>query len=328
MTLRPPLALALVGLAGLAACATRPECADSACEAIPSCPDSAFDEAAMRADVAYLASEALDGRAPGTPGDDAARAFLHDRFACLGLRPLPGAPSFEQAFTDSEGHETANVVGYLPGADAGDASDIVVVSAHFDHLGDGRLGANDNASGVSGLLAIAQALSEAEPTQRTVVFAAFGAEESGMEGAAAFLDTPPEGFSPDDVVYDVNMDMIGTYADTGTVYALGSLAGTEGRAAVAARRAEYPELDVGLGEPSDLSDNEAFCSRGIPYLFFWTEDPDCYHSRCDVPDQLDYPSMVEIARLTGQVAADLADSDADLRGAVAPGTDVCDRAGR
>ena len=225
--------------------------------------------------------------------------------------------------TDAEGRETANVIGYLPGDDGSRGADIVVVSAHLDHLGNGRLGANDNASGVAGLLSIAQSLAEGPRPARTVVFAAFGSEESGMEGATVFMDSPPAEFEPSDVVYNVNMDMIGTYSATDIVYALGALRGTAGRAAVAARRADYPELDVGLDEPSDLSDNYAFCSRGVPYLFFWTEDPDCYHEACDTADRLDYTSLVEIARLTGQVTGDLADSEADLRGAVVTDENVC-----
>jgi hypothetical protein len=307
----------------LPACARAPACEDSSCASAPACPDAAFDESAMRADLEYLASPELDGRVPGTDGDASAIDMVRDRFACLGLTPLSDTAGYEQPFTDAAGRETANVIGYLPGEAGQLAQDVIVVSAHLDHLGGGRLGANDNASGVSALLSIAQGLQSNGPAARTVVFAAFGSEESGMEGATVFMDDPPGGIASADVVYNVNMDMIGSYASTEVVYALGSFRGTAGRSAVDAHAGAYPELDVGVGEPSDLSDNYAFCSRGVPYLFFWTEDLDCYHERCDTADRVDYGSLVEIARLTGDVANDLANTQNDLRGAVQAGANVC-----
>jgi hypothetical protein len=319
-----PAPLSLLQLVALLpACTGAPTCEDSACPSVPECPDAAYDEAVMRADVAYLASPELGGRVPGTEGDALAVEMVRERFACLGLTPLSDAEGYEQLFTDAEGRETANVVGYLPGETGALAQDIVVVSAHLDHLGRGRLGANDNASGVSALLSIAQAFATAGPSARTVVFAAFGSEESGMEGAMAFMDDPPGDLASGDVVYNVNMDMVGSYSSTEIVYALGSFRGTAGRAAVDAHVGDYPELDVGRGEPSDQSDNYEFCSRGVPYLFFWTEDLECYHETCDTADRVDYPNLVEIARLTGEVATELANSADDLRGAVRPDTDVC-----
>jgi len=118
--------------------------------------------------------------------------------------------------------------------------------------------------------------------------------------------------------------MIGSYASTEIVYALGSFRGTAGRAAVDAHVADYPELDVGVGEPSDLSDNYEFCTRGVPYVFFWTEDLECYHETCDTADRVDYPELVEIARLTGDVALTLANTTDDLRAAVQGDTNVCE----
>ena len=291
-----------------------------ACTKVPECPGSAFEPDAMRSEVAYLASEALDGRVPGTEGDVAARALVTERFSCLGLTPLDGLDGFEQPFVDSLGRETANVLAYIPGSDPAVSDDVVVLSAHLDHLGDGLLGANDNASGLSGLMAIAQAFTERdEAPARTVLFAAFGSEESGMEGATAFLDE----LAPDDIVYSVNMDMIGSYASTGVVWALGSLDGTPGRSVVDELVGDYPELEIGVGEPSDLSDNAVFCSAGIPYLFFWTEDPECYHAECDTADRVDYDGMIAIARLTGDATWELANTDEDLLNAGQTGVDVC-----
>jgi len=289
------------------------------------CPEAdAYDVDTLKDDVFYLASPHLDGRFPGSDGDYSARAFIANRFACLGLTPLESSDWYEQPFVDEAGDETGNVIGYLPGSDSEVASDIILVSAHHDHLGDGHLGANDNASGVSGLLAIAQDFMSGPAPARTVIFAAFGAEESGFEGSEYFMSHPPDDFDPSDIVYNINMDMIGSYSEAGEVWALGALEGTEGRALVEANASLHPDLEVGLDEPSDQSDNVSFCERGIPYIFFWTEDEACYHETCDTADRVDYESLSDIAQLTGEVAMDLANSDEDLRAAVTPDSNVCE----
>ncbi len=292
------------------------------CATPPESPDAPYDETAMMADVTYLASPELDGRAPGSAGDSSARAMVSERFAALGLIEPEEFGDYEQPFTDAQGNETANVIGYLPGTDDALASDLVVVSAHLDHFGDGLLGANDNASGVSGLLSIAQALAE-QGAARTVVFAAFGAEESGFEGSNHFYTDPPSDLDPADFVYNVNLDMIGSYDSTSTVFALGTMSGTPARAAVDEITAEYPHLDVGVGEASDESDNFEFCSRGVPYVFMWTEDLDCYHETCDTADRIDSENMALIAKFTGDLVTVLADTSDDLRAGVQAGTDVC-----
>lgn len=284
----------------------------------------AYDQDAMTEDLAYLASPELDGRAPGSTGDAVARDFVAERFECLGLTRTGTGDGYEQRFTDAEGNETGNVLGMIVGSRSSLADEVIVVSAHIDHFGDGWLGANDNASGVTALLAIAASMvnEDAQP-ERTVVFAAFGAEESGYEGSEHFMEEPPSEIEVDRIVYNVNMDMVGSYLSSSTLYALGTFQGTAGREAVHARSDEHPTIDISLGDGSDLSDNYAFCTRGIPYVFFWTEDTDCYHERCDRSELIDYDALPEIASLSGAVALDLASSDEDLLGGVNPNRDVC-----
>lgn len=266
----------------------------------------------LTADLSYLASPELDGRAPGTQGDQDARDFVAERFACLGLTAPNGDDGYHQPFTDADENRTGNVVGLIPGSGADNADESIVLSAHIDHFGDGWLGANDNASGVTALLAVAQDMvNRGYQPDRTVVFAAFGAEESGFEGSEAFMADVPPGIDGDQIVYNVNMDMVGSYTASETLYAFGTFSGTPGRDAV---RATDSSLDVSLGEGTDDSDNQSFCARGIPYVFFWTEDPDCYHKRCDTSANIDFDSMTALAPLIGATAAALADSDEDLSG--------------
>lgn len=280
-----------------------------------------FDPALLEADVQFLASDEMRGRAPDTPGDVAARAFIAERFACLGLAPGMGR-SFQQPFTAHD-LSTANVVGVLPGADPALAGEIILVGAHHDHLGEkgGTIfnGANDNASGVSVLLAMAHAMvTRPAPPRRTIVFATFGYEENDGNclGSEYYAAHPPDGLPVEDVVHVVNADMLGTYPSEGRVVAYGSLPDTPARALLDDLLVDS-DLDVRLGKRADRdsSDFQAFCDRGVPYIYFETWDRDCYHRPCDDPDRLDYPSMSAIAALLSDVLAGLADSDGDLAAA-------------
>lgn len=283
--------------------------------------DDPFDPDALREVVTWLAADERRGRAPGTPEDDATRAFIADRFACLGLTPGMG-DSFHQPFTARQ-KATGNVIGYLPGGDPALASEIVLVGAHHDHLGvrDGMTfnGANDNASGVAALLAMAQVMaSRPAPPRRTVAFAAFGFEENVGDclGSEFYADNPPPALPVDDVVYMVDADMVGTYPSEGSVVAYGSLAGTPARALLD-QLAPATDLTVELGQRAgvDDSDFQAFCDRGIPYVYFETWDADCYHQPCDDVDGVDFTSMAAVTALLAGVVTGLVDGDVDLAAA-------------
>src|SRR6185295_14296502 len=120
------------------------------------------------------------------------------------------------------------------------SGDIVIVGAHHDHLGDGHLGANDNASGVVALLAIAQAIQQHGPRHRTIGFVAFGGEELGLVGSTYFAAHAPDSLPLARVVYDINLDMVGSYAQAGAVYAMGTFGGLPATAIVKALEAEHP----------------------------------------------------------------------------------------
>ncbi|HEU4732904.1 MAG TPA: M28 family peptidase, partial [Kofleriaceae bacterium] len=315
----PPLAAQPAGAPGAPpALAAQPTGAPGAPPALagPGCVDDGapYDAASLRAQVAYLAAPELDGRASGTAGDLAARRHLAERFRCLGLVPAGADGSYEQPFT-AGGHATANLVGYLPGNDAAVGGDIILVGAHHDHLGGAHLGANDDASGAAALLAIAQAIRRHGAPRRTIAFVAFGGEELGLVGSAYFAAHPPPGLPIDRIVYDINLDMIGSYASAGAVYAMGTFRGLAATRLVRALVAEHPALRVGLGGRGVGSDHEAFCAAGVPYVFFWTPDRRCYHARCDTVDRLDAAHAAEIAALAGALVEQLSSSATDLAAA-------------
>lgn len=328
----------------------------SAPEVSPSsaCAGDPFSEAFMRRAIETLAQPAWEGRRFDSVGLQHATSWVRDQFACLGLTPgapgLPGIPDtdFLQPFeTDGDPIEPAsdisdytfdpdatyaftNVVGSIPGT--GDLADeVVVVGAHMDHLGHyGRradalvLGANDDASGILALLAIARqiALEPAPPSRRTLVFTAWGVEEDpfylrGSQAFVAAMDAvEPTATGP--IQFYVNFDMIGSYRDHDRLYLLGSYdqpEGTEfaespGHRIARALVGDYPDLNVELGHRGEASDHVTFCETGIPYVFFWTED-DCYHRPCDAPGRIDYRNLGRILRLAADLTKALS-VDTDL----------------
>ena len=286
--------------------------ADAGVDAMASCVDDGkpFSQDALRDRVAVLASADLDGRGPGTAGDTSARADLVARFRCLGL-VAGGTDGYEQPF-ETGGAKTANVVGYIKGASATVGSEIIIVGAHHDHLGGGFLGANDNASGVAGVLAIAQAIQQGAAPQRTIVFALFGGEEQGLVGSTHYAANPPAALPMAKVVTYINIDMIGSHASKKVVAAFGAFRGMPAHKILSDLEADYPDVNLAIGGHSVRGDQVPFCTRKIPYVFFWTPDDSCYHKKCDTVAALDLPRMADIAKLAGDLVRGLADSKTDL----------------
>lgn len=296
-------ALALLGLTGCVA--------TSAAEtATTTCKDGKpYDRAALHADLAALASKENDGRAPGSPGDAAARTHITERLSCLGLVPVA------QAFTAQNGKETANVYAVSPGSDPDVGDQIILVASHHDHLGSGHLGANDNASGVTAMLAIAHDMAARGPAKRTIVFAAFGDEETGMTGSYYFAAHPPGDVPLDKIVQVINLDMVGSHDSRGFVAAMGTLKNLAATRHLAKLVGKYPKINVGTGGIARGSDFEPFCKQRIPYVFFWTPDSRCYHETCDTIERLDEKHMVDITALAGELTRSMADSASDLAAA-------------
>ncbi|HEY5949780.1 MAG TPA: M28 family peptidase [Kofleriaceae bacterium] len=272
-----------------------------------------FDETALHDRITLLASPQLGGRVPASEGDVAARKLIADRFACLGLTPAGDDKGFEQAFTDAEHHTTANVVGFIAGSDANVGTEIILIGAHHDHIGGKLLGANDNASGVVALLAIAQWVKQHDGApRRTIAFATWGAEEQGMVGSTFFAAHAPAALPMGKVVQYINLDMVGSHKSKGFVAAMGTFAKQPSRKAIDRLDDQFPKLNVGVGGRAARSDHTPFCKLGIPYVFFWTPDASCYHEACDTAEKIDLPRMADIAQLAGELAWSLAESDTDL----------------
>ncbi|WP_412063512.1 M28 family peptidase [Rubrivirga sp. IMCC45206] len=272
--------VSILALAALAACASPPP---------PTTPEPTpvallVDPVALMADVLALADDALEGRRAGTPGGARAADAVERRLRRTGARPA-FADGYRQPVVLPQSGGGTNIVARVEGTVF--PQQAILVTAHFDGLGvaSGRIfnGADDNASGVATLAALADYLRR-NPPQHTVYLAALDAEEQGLVGAQALAADPPVPLGA--VLAVVNLDMV----SRGDLWAAGA--------------AHYPHLgqllrDAGLplrfghdtGGGADnwtsASDHAAFHQRGVPFVYFGVEDHPDYHQPTDDASRID-----------------------------------------
>lgn len=238
-------------------------------------------------DVEVLSSDAYEGRKTGTKGAEMARAYIINRFQKLGLKSYPQNVNYAQEFTfNSRGGAKVNgtnVIGYIPGK----GTNVIVVSAHYDHLGVVKdqvfNGADDNASGTAGLLKIAAYFAKNKPNN-TIIFASFDAEEMGLQGAKAFVANPPVNINT--IAVNLNMDMI-SHSDKGELYVAGTFKYPELKKYIDTTRKEikvilgHDDPKLGHDDWTNQSDQGAFNAKNIPFLYFGVEDHKDYHKATD-----------------------------------------------
>ncbi len=262
-----------------------------------------LDSKQLLQDVQTLSADSMQGRRSGTAGSAMAQEYLLKRFKQVGLKPF--GDSFEQHFKidyeRAQVPQATNLVGYIPGK----SDKVIVVTAHYDHVGQRESeifnGADDNASGVGALLAAASYFAK-HPPRHTLVFAALDGEELGLQGANAFLENPPVPL--DRILLNVNMDML-SINNKGELYASGTH--------------HYPKLiphvqqvkplpqaklllghdrpEQGHNDWTNQSDHFMFHKRGIPYIYFGVEDHPHYHKTTDDFDQVNQAFYPDAAQL-------------------------------
>lgn len=239
--------------------------------------------------------------------------------------PLPGVEAtLETAIVRSQ-TRIRNVLAYLPGSDPNLKDEVVIVSAHFDHVGyhDGEIfqGADDDASGTAGLLEIAEAyaLSPEKPA-RSVLFAAWNAEERGLLGSRYYVERPAFPLEKTSALFQ--MDMIGrneevpdpndprflglpkqsAESNTNSVHLLGYSRSEDLRNLVTQSNGRIGlELKFQYDDtPANLlrrSDHWPFLSNDVPVLFFHTGLHPDYHRPTDTPEKINYLKMEKVVRL-------------------------------
>jgi Zn-dependent M28 family amino/carboxypeptidase len=165
------------------------------------------------------------------------------------------------------------------------------------------------------MLAIADALvRRGDKPKRTIVFAAFGAEEDGMIGSYYFAAHAPAAVPIDKMVEDLNLDMVGSYDSKSWVAAMGTFKGMPSRTIIdpLVSKANKAGLDVIPGGVSRGSDFEPFCKKGVPYVFLWTPDEKCYHETCDTLEHIDKKHFAQITKFAADFLDALVATDLDL----------------
>ena len=312
------------------------------------------DTARIRADIEYLASDALEGRGTGTPGNDSAAAYLAREYERLGLtrvertRSCPemragvrecvsgrasylqqfSARSVEAAHAGLPGElPTQNVVAMVPGTDPARRGEPLVIGAHFDHLGRStfnaldpqagdaiRHGADDNASGTAAVLELARHFHDA-PAARPIIFVNFSGEELGDLGSEYFVDHAP--VPTDSIDAMLNFDMVGRLRnDKLIVY--GVATATEMRGIVDSANTGTPFALDAVGDGYGPSDHSSFYAKGIPVLHFFTDIHEDYHRATDVASKINIGGEARVIDYAARITRAIADRPARLTYVRAP----------
>ena len=271
----------------------------------------------LRSNLAYLASDELEGRATPSRGLDLAADFIADQFRQARLEPAGARASYFQV-ARFKNHEVRNVAGVLTGSDPELKHQYVMLSAHYDHLGRGPKGifhgANDNASGTVSVIEIARELA-ALPVhpKRSILFVAFFGEEEGLIGSSYYASHPLVPLK--DTVAEINLEQIGRtddnsgpkvarFAFTGPSYS--DIPAIMGEAALAEGVKVYSRNDS--DSFFDRSDNLPFARKGIPdtTIVVAFEYPD-YHDTGDTIDKINFPNMALVDKAIAAGIERLAD---------------------
>ena len=246
--------------------------------------------------IQFLANDSLNGRFPGTVENKMVVDYLKNDFTANGI--FYDLQEFTARLKgDNSEVKTWNVIGFIEGKDPKLKNEIIVLGAHYDHLGvkEGAIynGADDNASGTAALLEIAEKVKANQKLlKRSILLIAFGAEEQGLLGSAYFVDHPT--IPLDSIKLMINMDMVGHLNEENHVYMGG--AGT------------FPggmQLMDSLGIPNQVkpivhagsvagSDHVSFYNKGISVLGIHTGGHDHYHKPTDDIENLNLDGEVKV----------------------------------
>ena len=281
-----------------------------------------IDSLQLMKDIRTLSANKFEGRKTGTRGNRLAQFYILDRFKQAGLQPFHG--TYEYPFYFQEGDKRVmgtNLYGYITGK----TEDVIVITAHYDHLGIRKReaqtdsiynGADDNASGTAALLSLIKYYQQ-HPPSHTLVFAALDGEEEGLQGAKAFLQQAPVALTR--IKLNINMDMV-SRNEKGELY----VCGTNHYPALkpyVTKAADSSALKVLMGHDkpeegsndwTSQSDHYEFHRKGIPFLYFGVEDHADYHRASDEFEKIDprfYYRAVETVRTAVGIADNMSAGD-------------------
>ncbi len=218
---------------------------------------------------------------------------------------------------------TQNIVALLPGRDENLKNEYLVVGAHYDHLGMGgpgsgsravdtiavHNGADDNASGVSTVIQLAEKLAAEKTNKRSVIFVAFGAEEMGLVGSKAFTAKPP--VENENVVGMFNFDMIGRYDEEAKALSIGGTKTSKESEQILNDLNPGFELTLS-GEGVGPSDHASFYLQDIPVFFISTGAHGDYHTPQDDYELINFEGAKKVMDYSYELVSEVANRDEKL----------------
>ena len=272
--------------------------------------------------------------AAGIMGEDAKTFFDKAKAGALVAKTYPAQIDLSYAKSSSTTY-VSNVLGLLEGTDKKD--EYVVLSSHYDHVGkrgDSIIyyGADDDGSGTTGILELAQAFADAKKAgkgpRRSILFITVSGEEKGLWGSEYYANNPV--YPLDKTTVDLNIDMIGRIGteylkdkdSTNYVYIIGDDKLSSELAPITDQvNKTYVKmkLDRKYNDPNDpnrfyfRSDHYNFAEKGVPIIFYFNGVHADYHKPTDTPDKINYPMMAKRAQLVFYTAMEMANKEEMLK---------------
>lgn len=289
----------------------------------------------LKTHLYIVASDQMEGRNTGEPGQKKAGKYLISQYEANGISFPKGAEDWYQkvpaafmarAFSPKL-NDSENIWAYIEGTEKPD--EVLIISAHYDHVGmkNGEVynGADDDGSGTVALLEIAQAFMKAKKDgygpKRSILFLHVTGEEHGLHGSRFYSENPL--FPIANTIADLNIDMIGrrdeAHKDNGNyVYVIGSDRLSTDLHTIneeANKKYTHLALDYTFNERDDpnqfyfRSDHYNFAKKGIPIIFYFNGVHEDYHKATDKPDKIEYDLLAKRAQLAFVTAWELANRE-------------------
>ena len=271
------------------------------------------NQESFKKDVEYLASEKLEGRFPGTNGEQLAANYIAEKFEKFGLTnltdsyfqnfnfTLPSSPHEEVKFnqdTDTK-INAKNIIAFIDNK----KKNTVIIGAHYDHIGYGgqysldrgineiHNGADDNASGTAMLLSLAKQLNNKNDLENNYLFIAFSAEELGLIGSRYFVNS--DVFNKESINFMINLDMVGRLNAEKELSIFGVGTSSIFKQVVNSMNNNF-KLKI-IEDGTGPSDHTSFYNKDVPVLFFHTGSHENYHRPSDDINLINYKGMSEIS---------------------------------
>ena len=302
--------------------------------------------------INILASDSLEGRETGKPGQKMAAAYIANHFKSIGIPPYKRKTYFQKFKVKSKRHvckcddcdltffkrifksnqmiRGENVLGFIEGSDL--KNELIIITAHYDHLGkhDSLIfnGADDDASGVAGAMEIAEAFMMAKKDgkgpRRSILIMPVSGEEKGLLGSKYYTDNPV--YPLNNTIANLNIDMIGRLDDwhnTGNyVYLIGSdrlSLDLHNINEEVNKKYTKLTLDYRYNDEEDpnryyyRSDHYNFAKNNIPVIFYFNGVHEDYHRPSDTIEKLDFSKIKRISKLVFLTAWELANREEKIK---------------